>query len=74
MKFIKLHVGGDTIRWINLEQVSRVTLANESSGHQLMVIVFADGHRETQLRLSSEDDHEAKMIDQIIHRLDAWID
>lgn len=70
MRFVKLETSGPTTRWINLEQVSRVTLAEDSPGHRLLVVVFSDGQRDSQLRLSTEDPVDRQAIDYLVECLD----
>ncbi len=71
MKFVKIETSGSTTRWINLAHVSRVTLADESGDQSLMVLVFSDGHRESQLKLNSQDPQDKRAIEQLTANLDA---
>ena len=70
MKLIKVETSGQTVRWINLDLVSRVTLADEPNGHRLMGLVFADGHRASQLKLDSEAPLDQGAIEQLCTELD----
>ena len=70
MHFIKLATSDQDTRWINLEQVSRVTLGEEVSGVPVAVIVFSDGDLEQGLKIHGTEDVDRQAIDKLTTVLD----
>lgn len=75
MKFIKVQTSEGETRWINLDLVSRVTLATESGRAQpLMVITFADACPEARVQIRGGNEVDDKAIRQLTKALDKFKD
>jgi len=70
MHFLKVDTSDQVVRWINFEQVSRVTLGLESPGVPIVAIVFASGDTEEALKIRGTDDTNRKAIEKITEALD----
>ena len=70
MRIIKLHTSDGDTRWINLDLVRRVTLAEESTGEPILAIIYDDGSTEADLRILGSTDENKKAIHQITAVLD----
>jgi hypothetical protein len=68
--YIKLETSDGEVRWINLDRVRRVTLAEETVGGPLMVIVFDEGDASDEVRIHGSDDQNRQVIQKVISRLD----
>ncbi|MGI9015063.1 MAG: hypothetical protein ACR2GY_12570 [Phycisphaerales bacterium] len=69
--FFKL-IMNDEIRWINLSQVSRVTLGKEAPrGEPFAVITFADGCPETRLAIHACDAISRAAIDALVEAMES---
>ncbi len=68
--YIKLETSDGEVRWINLDRVRRVTLAEETSGEPLLVIVFDDGGANDEVRIHGSDDKNRQVIQTVVSRLD----
>lgn len=64
MHFIKMITSDNETRWINLDQVSRVTLT-EDAGSMLLVLMFADGDPENCLKIRGSDKVNRVAIDTL---------
>jgi hypothetical protein len=70
MKFIKLKTSDGDVRWINLEQVSRVTMGTESQDVPFVAILFADGNVEESLKIRGIDEDNQQAIKMLVEALD----
>ncbi|HRQ76699.1 MAG TPA: hypothetical protein PK098_12345 [Phycisphaerales bacterium] len=71
MNYIKITTSEGETRWINLAQVSRVTLATQaSSGKPLLVIIFADGEEDGRLTIHGSDAKNLAAIKSLTAYLD----
>lgn len=64
MQFIRLTTSDADTRWINLAQVSRITIG-EDAGSPFVAIVFSDGHTDDSLKICGTDDINRKAIQTI---------
>lgn len=62
MFFVKLETSDDDTRWINLDQLSRVTLGKDELGIEVLTAVFADGHVEDRLQIRGTDEINVEAI------------
>lgn len=62
MHFVKLETSDDDLRWINLNQVSRVTIGTDESGIQVLVAIFADGNLSDSLKIRGTDEINKQAI------------
>ncbi len=62
MSFVKLEPSVGDTRWINLHQLSRVTLGEDESGTEVLIAVFADGHVEDRLQIRGTDEINREAI------------
>jgi hypothetical protein len=71
MKYVKLETSDGTARWINLEQVSRVTLAQDpGKDSPLLVITFEDASAEARVQVRGSNPADLKVIRQFTKLLD----
>ena len=56
MHFVKIETSDDDRRWVNLEQVSRVTVGVDDAGIEVLAAIFADGDLENSLRIRGTDE------------------
>ena len=68
--YIKLETSDGEVRWINLDRVRRVTLAEETVGESLLVIVFDEGDASDEVRIHGSDDKNRQVIQQVISKMD----
>lgn len=68
--YIKLETSDGETRWINLDRVRRVTLAEEAVGEELMVIVFDEGNTTDEVRIHGSDEKNREVIQKVKSRLD----
>lgn len=71
MNFVKIETSDSETRWINLDHVSRVTLATQTQGTPILAIFFADGNRDSSLKISGSDPVNKKAIERFVAHLDA---
>ncbi len=71
MHFVKIQTSDNETRWINLEQVSRVTLGADDSGEPILAVVFADGNPDLSLKLHGSDHVNRAAIGCLTAGLDA---
>lgn len=69
MSFVKLDTSDGDTRWINLSQLSRVTLGCDSDNTELLVAIFADGHVEDRLQIRGTDDLNREAICRFLRAL-----
>lgn len=62
MHFVKLETSDDDQRWINLNQVSRVTIGIDESGVEVLVAIFADGDVNDSLKIRGTDEINKQAI------------
>lgn len=62
MQFVRLDTSDNVTRWINLNQISRVTVGTEESGTEVLVAIFADGDVSDSLRILGTDDLNRESI------------
>ena len=62
MHFVKLETSDDDQRWINLNQVSRVTIGTDDSGIEVLVAIFADGDVNDSLKIRGTDEVNKQAI------------
>ena len=62
MAFVRLETSDRDTRWINLDQLSRVTLGTDRDDVEFIVAVFADGHLEDRLEIRGTDDTNVEAI------------
>jgi hypothetical protein len=70
MHYIKLETSDQDVRWINLEQVSRVTVGQEASGVPFAAVVFSDGNLEECLKIHGTEDVDRRAINKLTAVLD----
>jgi hypothetical protein len=70
MRYIRLETSDQDTRWINLEQVCRVTRGIESPGVPIVAIIFADGNVDDCLKIRGTDEINKKAISQLVGALD----
>lgn len=72
MHFVKLVTSDNEARYINLDQVSRVTLAKDvTRDSNLMVIFFSDAEHDSRLEVEGDTEQNRKAIECFIASLDA---
>ena len=64
MQFVQVETSDNDRRWINLHQLSRVTIGEDESSQQLLVAVFADGDIGNSLRIVGHTDLNREAIRQ----------
>ncbi len=62
MTFVRLETSDEDIRWVNLAQISRVTIGRDEAGTDVLVAVFADGHVSDCLRIRGGDEVNQQAI------------
>ena len=70
MKLIKLRTSDGDTRWVNLDLVRRVTLAEQSSGEPVLAVIFDDGATEADLRILGATEENRAAIHQLTAILD----
>ena len=70
MKLIKLHTSDGDTRWINLDLVRRVTLAEQTTGEPVLAVIFDDGSTEADLRILGSTPENRSAIHQLTAVLD----
>jgi len=72
MRYIRIETDDHETRWINLDQVARVTLARHTSnGHPILVMFFASDQDECTLKIDGATSKNAAAIKALIAALDA---
>jgi len=72
MKYFKLAMSDTESRWINLAQVSRVTLASEAAhGAPILAIFFADARDDGKLEIPGTTPQNREVIKDLTSVLDA---
>lgn len=72
MQYVRIDTDDGEVRWINLDQISRVTLAKEApTGNPILVITFADTSPQARLTIQATSDANRKAIDKITSAVDA---
>ena len=72
MQFIKLQTSDNDARYINLEHVSRVTLATDATrGAPRLAIFFGDARHESKLEIVGSNDQDRKAIDGFIAAMES---
>lgn len=71
MNFVKIETSDNETRWINLDHISRVTLATQTGGMPLLVIFFADGNRDCSWKIDGSDPINKKAIDHFVAHLNS---
>jgi len=72
MSFIKLMTSDNDTRYINLAQVSRVTLATDATrGAPRLAIFFGDASQESKLQIDGSNEQDRKAIEIFIAALEA---
>lgn len=62
MHFIHFETSDGDNRWINLHQVSRVTVGKDPNGHDFLVAMFADGDVSESLKIVGSDEVNRRAI------------
>ncbi len=62
MHFVKLETSDQDRRWINLHQVSRVTIGTDESGVEFLVAIFSDGDINDSLKICGTDEINKQAI------------
>jgi len=71
MHFVKLVTSDNDARYINLDQVSRVTLAKDVTRDvPVLVIFFSDADRDAKLEVEGATAADRKAIEQFVAALD----
>lgn len=68
--YVKLCTSDGETRWVNLAQVSRVTMASVSADEPLLVVFFADADPESKLEIRGSDEANRQAIANLTARLD----
>lgn len=72
MHYVRIDTDDGETRWINLAQVSRITLAKEApSGNPILVITFADTALQARLSIQATSSANRKAIDTLTSAADA---
>lgn len=71
MHYVQIQTSDDETRWINLAQVSRVTLATASNDEPLLAVFFNDADPENKLQIRGANDADRAAIEAIVRRLKA---
>ncbi len=71
MQFIKLITSDSDTRWINLSQVSRVTIGEEPSGEVFAAVIFSDGDVSDSLKIHGSDDVNREAIHKLGEVMDS---
>ena len=72
MRYFKLATSDDESRWINLAQVSRVTLAPKGAHNApVLAVLFADASGETKLEIHGSTPQNRKAIEALTALLDS---
>ena len=72
MRYVKITTSDEETRWINLEQVCRVTLATDRArGFPVLAIVFADGSLEDKFLINGNTEADRKAIETLTAALDS---
>ncbi len=70
MHFIKLQTSDQDTRWINLQQVSRVTTGTEAADVPFVAILFGDATTGESLKIRGDDEINRHAIEKLIAALD----
>jgi hypothetical protein len=70
-RFMKVTSPEGEQRWINLDRVTRVTLANDAAGHAILAFCF-DG--QDQVKIHGTDKESRALIQRITQALGALTD
>jgi hypothetical protein len=70
MYFVKLRTSDGETRWVNLERVSRATLARDVRGDPILTVRFADGGDEDRLQIPGHEAADREAIDLLTAELD----
>ena len=70
MGYVRLEGDGGEVRWINLDQVGRVTMAMESPDVPIAAVIFSDEHSEDCFKLRGTDETSRNAIQQLRRALD----
>ena len=62
MHFVKLDTSDHACHWVNLYQVSRVTIGTDESGVDVLVAVFSDGDLQNSLTIRGTDEVNRQAI------------
>ncbi len=74
MRYFKLATSDEESRWINLAQVSRVTLAPQAGhGGPVLAVFFADAAGETKLEIQGSTPQNRKAIEKLAALLDTLV-
>lgn len=74
MRFVKLETSDEDSRWINLHQVSRVTVGTDASGINVLVAIFADGDLDNSLTIRGTDEVNRQAITKLERELNHCIE
>ena len=69
MHFVKVETSDEDTRWINLDLVSRITIGDDESGVETMVILFADGDVGNSLTIRATDEVNQLAILELVREL-----
>ncbi|MHC4995702.1 MAG: hypothetical protein ACYTGQ_11675 [Planctomycetota bacterium] len=70
MEFVKITTSDIETRWLNLRQISRVTLTQDEQGNQLLVVIFQDHSPEMTIQIHGSDDMNRHAIEKVTAHLD----
>ncbi|MEM7227717.1 MAG: hypothetical protein AAF432_02775 [Planctomycetota bacterium] len=71
MKYVRVETDDQEVRWINLSQISRVTMATSATTDDpLLVVFFADGQAETKFEIDGHSDLNRSAINRVTTVLD----
>lgn len=51
MRFVRIDTDDHDTRWVNLQQISRVTVGNDESNHPFLIAMFSDGSVDNGLKI-----------------------
>jgi hypothetical protein len=69
MLFVKIETSDNDRRWINLHQVSRVTIGTDETGVEVLIAVFADGDLNDSLKIHGTDAINKRAIVELERQL-----
>jgi hypothetical protein len=70
MEFVKITTSDVETRWLNLRQISRVTLAKDEQGDPLLVVIFHDHSPEMTIQIHGTDETNRHAIEKVTAHLD----
>ena len=65
MQFVQVETSDDDRRWINLHQLSRVTIGTDETSQPLLIAIFADGDVGNSLKIVGHCEVNRKAIANI---------